>query len=152
GNVEQVKALLAMGDSAEADARSVTGTESPQTRSVAAKARSDLASQAPELASLVSVQRIPVAEVQRRLPEGETLIEYYDAGWAFYASVVNRPGLAARPLDGKDLPAAVQAFRRSVQDPFDATGYAAPARALYDRLLRPLEPELTARITIVPHG
>ena len=54
----------------------------------AAAARSELAKVAPEAASLVSVQVVPVGQVASRLDPEETLIDYFETDDALYAFAV----------------------------------------------------------------
>lgn len=155
GNADQVRALLSMADSAEVTARALDAPEAPaQTRDVVLRAHSALAEQAPELASLVSVTTLSVQEVQSRIPADEALIEYYygDETQPLYAFVLTREAVHVQALKAAGLAADVREFRRAIQDPAAADAWRAPARALYQRLVQPLEPLGKERITIVAHG
>jgi len=152
GNTDQVKALLAMADSAEADARSpASADDGGKTRSLVVRTREQLTQQAPELASLVSVSTLSVQEIQARIPEGETLVEYYYGDRNLYAFVVTRTGLRVQALDGANLSAEVQAFRRALQNPAVPSAFRDPAQRLYARLVQPLA-LAPGRIVVVPHG
>ncbi|HZX32705.1 MAG TPA: CHAT domain-containing protein, partial [Rhodocyclaceae bacterium] len=162
GNVEQVRALLDMADKAEAEARAVQAGDQvvrtrglvDSTRGLVDSTRAQLAEQAPELASLVSVTTLGVAEIQQRLPAGEALVEYYYGSGAdgLYAFVVKQDGITVHTLDGAGLAAEVQAFRQAIADP-ESDAWQAPARQLYGRLIQPVEADIgEARLTIVAHG
>jgi CHAT domain-containing protein len=153
GNAEQVKALLAMADSAEADARALDAAEKTgQTRNLLSDTRRQLGVQAPELASLVSVTTLKAAELQSRIPAGETLLEYYYGGSDLYVFVATRESLRVVTLNGAGLVPEVQSFRRAVQDPVSGR-WREDGQRLYARLLAPIEPHLaTERLAIVAHG
>lgn len=155
GNAEQVRALLNMANSAEVTARALDAPDEPaQTRNLVVRARNALAEQAPELASLVSVTSLSVQEVQARLPASDALIEYYygDESQPLYAFVVTHEAVRLQALDAHGLASEVRALRATVQDPSSGGQWRAPSRALYRRLMQPLEPLGKARITIVAHG
>ncbi|WIM04695.1 MAG: CHAT domain-containing protein [Candidatus Nitricoxidivorans perseverans] len=155
GNAEQVKALLAMADSAEAEARVLDdGGKAQKTRGVADRARSQLAEQAPELASLVSVTALDATETRQRLRPAETLVEYYYGAGRdeLYAFIVNRDGIRVHTLDGAGLGAEVQALRKAIGAP-DTDAWRAPAQRLHERLVKPVEASLgEGRVTVVAHG
>lgn len=131
-----------------ADAEAVT-----RRRNVAAE-RAALLAEAPELASLVSVQAPALADVRARLGPDEALLEYFGQGERLHAVVVDRDGARVATLDGRELGAAVAELREYVQDfASDPEDYAPLLEEMYDRLLRPLEGMLSAhQLTIVPHG
>jgi CHAT domain-containing protein len=154
-NADQVRALLSMADSAENAARALDRTEDgAQRRGVVAQAHRALAEQAPELASLVSVSALGAADVEKRVPEGEALVEYYygDGAGELYAFVVSRSGLRVRTLNAAGLDDAIRAFRFAVQNPASPSAWRPRAKALYDRLIAPIEPLDAERLTIVAHG
>lgn len=155
GNVDQVKALLAMADSADAESRVLDiGDKAVKTRSLLDQTRSQLVEMAPELASLVSVTTLGLPEIQQRLKPGETLVEYYYGTGRdeLFAFVVSSAGVTVRTLDGAGLSAEVQGFRKAINDPH-ADGWRGPAQRLHRRLIQPLEPLLgNGRVTIVAHG
>lgn len=153
GNAEQVKALLAMADSAETNARALDSAEANvQTRGLLTQTHRQLAEQAPELASLVSVTTLKAADIQSRLPAGEALIEYYYGGRDLYAFVATREALRVVTLDGSGLVPEIQSFRRTLQDPV-SNNWREQGQRLYARLVRPIDPLLgTTRLAIVAHG
>ncbi len=114
--------------------------------------RQQLAAEAPELASLVTVGDIDVPGIVSRLGPDEILVEYYGRGDELYAFVVTRERIEAVRLDGAGLADAVSALRRSVQS-LKSRRHVRLTRGMYARLMRPLEASLQGRIlTVVPHG
>ena len=152
----QLRALLARAETAEADARiqdaSIPGGVVSQSRSLAIQARRDLNEQAPELASLVSVAHVALADIQARIPADEALVEYYADDKNLYGFVLTQRTIHAVSLDGVNLAADVQRFRTAVQDP-GSQAYFELSQRLYRRLVTPLESVLTQRkLIIVAHG
>ncbi len=104
----------------------------------------------PMFASLVAVADVPAEQLLRGLREDETLLEYYLRGEDLYVIAADRGGIRATKLDGRGLGQAVQSFRTAIS--LRDADVGRQARALYDRLLRPLGGNLKARLAIVPHG
>jgi CHAT domain-containing protein len=114
--------------------------------------RKSLATAAPELASLVTVNDSDISAIQRRLGHDEILIEYYGHEDKLFSFVVSRKDIHAVELDGKGLTASVGAFRDALRNPRSGAHNRA-TRTLYDRLLRPLQGALRGKLlTVVPHG
>lgn len=155
GNVDQARAILAMADSADSESRGVEVADTAaKTRNLLLKTRTQLAEIAPELASLVSVTTLGLAEIQRGLKPDETLVEYYYGTGhdELYAFVVHPSSIAVRSLNGAGLAAEVQDFRRAI-NVSGSDEWRAPAQRLYTRLVAPIKPLLgKARITVVAHG
>jgi len=111
-----------------------------------------LRSAAPELASLVTVDKVSVADIQSRLAADDALVEYFLSGDALVAFVVTRNAVSSVSLDSADLVNVVARFRRDVQS-VRSRRYVRSGKVLHDRLIEPLAPLLDAkRLTIVPHG
>jgi CHAT domain-containing protein len=133
------------------DGAVAAGIGSTGARERAAAARNELARAAPEAASLVSVQSVPLAAIAARLKRDESLIEYFAAGDDLFAFVLNGTSVKGWKLANGGLESEVRAFRAMIEH--DDPSTAPHARALYDRLIRPLAGELQgASLTIVPHG
>ncbi len=115
------------------------------------KARAELSSISPELASLIAVTSISAREVQSRLEPDEAVLEYYAHGQDLYAAAVSRNKVTVRKLDAGDLEPLVRRFRKELEARGDRVQD--EARALYDRLVRPLQAELAAKnLLVIPHG
>ncbi|RME35478.1 MAG: CHAT domain-containing protein [Gammaproteobacteria bacterium] len=153
-SVEEQNRLLAQLDAAEVKAYAMNSGEAERssTRSIAIKARTTLAQQAPELSSLVTVEAPDVKEIQRLLPKAETLIEYYGSGDDLFAFVVTAEGIRGVKLNGKGLDAEVRAFRQAILD-VKSPAYRQSGQRLYARLIAPVASGIhTKNLTIVPHG
>jgi hypothetical protein len=117
GNEEQVRELLAMTDKSEQQTLvQDVSLKNDNTRSVIIKTKDQLREQASELASLVSVTSISVAEIQKLVPADETLIEYYYADKDLYAFVLTSQGLSAIRLESGNLADEIKAFRKSLEN------------------------------------
>lgn len=125
----------------------------PAKRSLALQAiRHRLEQHAPELASLISVRATPVAEIQKLLPGGEVLLEYYYDDKALYVFALARDSLSAHKLDVSNLETDVGALREAIGEP-GTTVYEPLARRLHARLLAPLgELVRGKKLLIVAHG
>lgn len=146
-NAEEIKKLLAGAEQQEID--SLAQAAASGQRSLVAI--QDLKAQAPELASLISVSSVPLAEIQAGLPEDEALVEYYYDDKALFAFVLTRAGLQGRRLDAADLEADVRALRQAIEN--RGAEYRSVGQRLYRRLLAPLHELIPGRkLLIVPHG
>lgn len=131
-----------------------TGSEPAlsSTRAVAINLKKDLATRAPELASLVMVTKTSVREIQARLSKDETLVEYYACGKEWIAWVVRRGDVRAVRLGIIDVENEVREFRAALANPA-SNAYLGHARSLYRKLYQPLERLVeTEHLIIVPHG
>jgi len=126
--------------------------ETSRRRGVAAMLRADIANEAPELASLVMVNNIPVREIQDRLSSDETILEYYASGDAWYAFVVTRRDIRAKVLRETNLEWKVEAARKALVNP-RSQDYPATLDALSEHVFMPVADMIgTAKLIIVPHG
>ncbi len=154
GNVEQVRALLAMATKAEAEARVQLDEKADvsRNRDVASRAKKQLGEQAPELASLVSVSHLSADEIRARIPADETLIEYYRDGDDLFAFVVTTQDLRAVRLDGKNLEVDILNFRATLMD-VKSPAHLEVSKRIYRRLVAPVEGLLTRpNLLVVAHG
>ena len=104
----------------------------------------------PMFASLIAIYGVDAATIQRNLGADETLLEYFANGPDLYAMVVDRDAVRAVKLDGGGLAGLVSDYRCALAA--RSPEVAAMSRRLYDRLLRPLAPNLRSRLVLVPHG
>lgn len=145
----RVAALLETLDREEVHA---APTATDRTRGIAIAARHRIVETEPALAPLVTVSAPDTARIQALLAPGETLVEYFGGGEALFAFVLRPDGIRGFRLDGAGLDADVRGFRAAVDVPV-GDGYAAIARRLYARLLKPLEAAIgTDTLLVVPHG
>lgn len=150
GNADKVRELLAQADRSEI-AGLAQGLE-PRSRTLAVAPAAALREQAPELATLVTVSTVPLADIQGRLRADETLVEYYyDDKW-IYAFLVTRDSLSAVRTELGALDAEVRAWRAALEEP-TGTAHLAQAQALYRKLVTPIVDKLDRpRLTFVAHG
>jgi CHAT domain-containing protein len=150
---EKIRAFLASAYASELDSRApVPVQESMRSAQARSAAITAVREKAADLASLVSVSSVPIAEIQARLPEDEALIEYYYDDKSLYAFVLTREGMRAAKLDAAGLEAEVRALRRAIETPAGGE-HEQIARQAYARLVRPLESlGLRKKLLVVPHG
>lgn len=155
-NVSQGNILVASLNSAEVDMSSVKAAGDSQQRSanraLLRKRQQDIQQAQPELASLVTVSAPSIADLQKRLPANETLVEYYGDDKQLYAFVMSHNGVGAVKLDGSNIHQLISRFRNQINQPKSVT-YKTTGLQLYNRLLAPVAKQLkTSNLTIVPHG
>lgn len=122
-----------------------------ELRDIKGNAKTQLAQQAPELASLVSVPLIKLAEIQQALPADETLLSYYSDSQNLYAFLIDKAGFKAIRLDREKLEERIEAFRRAIEDRSEK--YWDIAKTLHDQLIGPLLPQLSKqKLLIAGHG
>lgn len=108
---------------------------------------------APETASLVSVQTLKTPAIQAKLRSDEAIVEYFfHNDGNIYAFVVDRNGVKAFTLDGKNINDDVQNYRDAIENQSD--DWKRWSRKLYDRLVTPVAAEVqnNKHLTVVPHG
>lgn len=140
-----------------------TQKENSNVRGIIIKKRQELAEIDRELASLVTVSRMDISELQGLLPPNETLVEYFGSKDTFFAFVVNHRQVRAVKLDVKGLNEDIKTFRKEIIT--KAKGYNGSGidsvlnklqhtgELLYQKLIHPIKDKMTSKnITIVPHG
>lgn len=153
---QQVATLVKELDTVEAEAR-VQSTDIPTEgsglrsgRDLQVKKR--IGAVSVELASLVTVPQMAAGTIQPLLQPNETLLEYYYQGEDLYVFVVNRSTVKATKLNGANLVGEIGQFRAALEDP-QSRRFAELSQKLYDRLIRPVEPNVTtSQLLIVAHG
>ena len=156
GDTDQTNALIAELKAVETEAQvqddTRTADQASRQRAVLVDIKENLRNTDPEIASLISVTPPDVQEIQKLLPPGETLLEYYGAGEKWFAFVVTREGVTGVPLDGTGLDQAVERFREQIMVT-DSNKYQTEGRRLYKRLFQPIAPMIASgNLTVVPHG
>jgi CHAT domain-containing protein len=151
---EKTRQLLEQLDSIDLSAPvsdSPTDPKASGVRTLVAT-RQELRSTAPEFSSLVTVSSVPLEELKSLLGEDEQMVEYYYQGDDLYAFILSRSGLQALKLDGTGLANQVGKLRNAIELAGSSL-WRAPAKALYERLWKPVEGALTAKnIVVVGHG
>ena len=140
--------LVALADAAQGDA-GVTGDPSRVREALAraAAAQEELARRYPDVAALVRVSTRPWHELQGRLRDDEAALVCDPIGDELAVFALTRQGVRAATVDAKGLAADVAEFRRAIRarDP----GVPRLARALYERIVRPVESELAGRSLVI---
>ncbi|MBU4009316.1 MAG: CHAT domain-containing protein, partial [Proteobacteria bacterium] len=157
GQAEQIKITLAKLSKAENDltvvAQSAEDKESQsKTRAVVLKLKKNLQENAPELSALVSVTTPSTAEIQEKIKDDETLLEYYCSGSKWYVFILTDKTIVAQKLPAADLEKNIDALRKNItaQDLPDFKQY---SQTLYRQLFSLVAPVIkTKKLIIVPHG
>lgn len=124
-----------------------------QNRTRWVSARNQLRKKNPELASLVTVSPVSVADVQSRLKPNEVLVEYYISDGNLLAFMADGKKVQAFRLEGRGLEADVKALRKEMMQPDDEGPVRDLAQSLYKRLVAPMQPHVAGKnLLIVPHG
>ena len=122
------------------------------TRNLAVQLRTQLQTQAPELASLVTVTNTPIGEIQPLIRPDEALLEYYYTDRELVVFVMTADSIKAVMLNRVSLENSVREFRASLANPVSGS-YETESRQLYERLFKPVAGLLHVRkLVIVPHG
>jgi len=153
GNEKEIKTILAMNDSAEAeDVIPEASIDKNKMRSIQIKRREDLRTKEPELASLVTMTYQSISELQSLVPVEEALIEYYYRNKDMYAFILSDDKLHTVKIDSEGLTEDIQAFRKSIDTPNSAQ-FMDMSNKLYKRIFQPIESALKKRnLIIVSHG
>lgn len=153
---EGARALLAQYDLQDKRARvqdpldAAAGTPASTSRNLLIRQARQLQASAPQLASLVSVEAAPIAELKQQLGNHEQLIEFYTHGDTLYVFVLGQNGLYAQRGSAKGLEAEVRNLRANLRRPEKAIE---AGRSLYTRLIAPVAAHIQPkRLLIVPHG
>ena len=148
---DKLRALFASAQTSEASVGFPQSASAVRGIKVIAESRASLGQIAPEAASLVAVQKLPLEAITGRIAADETLIDYYASGDDLYAFVVSTGRVKGFRLSAAGLNEEVRAFREAIARRDPSTP--ARAQALHRRLLEPLLPELHGeKLTISPNG
>jgi len=152
----QIRTKLAELTRAEQDLSVVVKPEEREgqskTRSVMIALKKDLQEIAPELAALVSVTTPSTAEIQSRIKDDETLLEYYFTGREWYVFILTGKTIAVQKLPAADPEKNIDAMRKNImaQNLPEFTRY---SRELYNQIFALAAPAIkTSKLIIVPHG
>jgi CHAT domain-containing protein len=148
---DKVRELFARAATVDTGVGYAATDETARGIKLIADSRDALATAAPEAASLISVQKVDIPDISARISADESLVEYYSQGNELYAFVLHDGAIKGYPLSARGLATEVRAFREAIarRDP-QAMDL---GKGLYDRLVRPLLPDLKGtRLVIAPHG
>ncbi len=104
-----------------------------------------------ELNSLTQVKPTRLSEIQSKLHERESLLEFYGANNTYFAFVLSKHVIDAVKLDAPDLESTIAQFRSSIEK--STSDYRSHARTVYNQLITLVSSLLPGEtLTIVPHG
>lgn len=152
---ETIRRILTEFDELDRDAMAGKNTAPASAATATRKlhqARKEIYDLSPELASLVTVGIVPVAELQRILGDGDILVEYYYQAGELHAFVLDKASLRAVRLEANGLEEDIRSFRQAI-DLIDTPSWRTPSRRLHARLWAPLAiASHVENITVVAHG
>ena len=156
GQTEQIKTTLAQLDKIEDDLSIVAQVEDKEnqnkSRAVVLALKKDLQEKAPELAALVSVTTPTTAEIQSKIKDDETLLEYYYAGKEWYVFILAGKTIVAKKLPVGDLEKNIDALRKNIatRNLLEFNQY---SQMIYHQIFTLAAPAIkTIKLIIVPHG
>ncbi len=153
GDEKQIRELLAVKDQGEQEALVHSElVNKGNTRSVVIKTTDQLRQRTPELASLISVTSLSVAEIQKLIPADEALVEYYYTDQYLFTFILTSQGLSAVRLDSGHIADDIKNFRAAIENT-SSSDHEILAKQMFNQLFKPIENKLpTSRLIIVPHG
>ena len=156
GQTEQIKTTLVELKKAENDLTVVAQIQDQsgqiKTRSIVLALKKDLQEKAPELATLVSVTTPATAEIQSKIKDDETLLEYYCAGKDWYVFILTGKTIAAQKLPSADMEKNIDALRKTIATR-NMPEFNQSSRTLYRQIFALAAPSIkTKKLIIVPHG
>ena len=153
GDSEKVIELLNLIKKEEQEAVSQDlSPSSSQNRTRSMKTKEQIRGQSPELASLISVTSIPLAELQRLIGADETLIEYYYDDKDIYIFFLSNGKLRSVRVMKGAIADDIRLLRSLIENPRSGDTIALCQR-LYKQIVAPIESGLKGQsLIIVPHG
>ncbi len=156
GQTEQIKTTLVQLDKLENNLAVVAQAEDKEnqnkSRAIVLALKKDLQDKAPELAALVSVTTPATAEIQSRIKDDETLLEYYCAGKDWYVFIVTGTSITVQKLPVADLEKNIDALRKNITTR-NLPEFKRYSRTLYRQIFTLAAPTIkTTKLVIVPHG
>ncbi|MBU3671032.1 MAG: CHAT domain-containing protein [Sinobacteraceae bacterium] len=126
---------------------------SAQREAEAARLTAELRRNDPELASLVTVTAVPIADIQSRLLADEVVLQYYLSGEQLFIGAVTKDAVSMQRVVAGDLAAKVRRLRVTIQEDEDENRTREYAKELHDILLGPVRPLAAGKsLLVVPHG
>lgn len=146
GELQQARDEAALQHTAAGDADAPAGA-----RARSADKQATLRLRDPALASLVTVEALPIAEIRGYLQPDEVLVEYHLHGQELVIVAVTKDRVVARRASAAGLEAAVRRYRTLVGERHADT--LAASQQLYQRLIAPVAEAIAGRdLVLVPHG
>ncbi|MBI5967917.1 MAG: CHAT domain-containing protein [Deltaproteobacteria bacterium] len=156
GQTEQIKTTLVQLDKLEDNLAVVAQVEDKEnqnkSRAVVLALKKDLQEKAPELAALVSVTTLATAEIQSKIKDDETLLEYYCAGKEWYVFILTGKTIVGQKLPVADLEKNIDALRKNITTR-NLPEFNQYSWTLYRQIFTLVAPSIkTIKLIIVPHG
>jgi CHAT domain-containing protein len=106
----------------------------------------------PQLVSLIVGENITVKDIQKKLSNDETLIEYYGNNECFTAFIITKEKIVSKTISPNGLDKTVKDFRQQVLN-YNSNEYHKLSQKLYKILIKPLKEDITTHnLIFVPHG
>ncbi|MFH2045874.1 MAG: CHAT domain-containing protein [Pseudomonadota bacterium] len=153
----QIESTLARLNKSENDLNVVAQSDKDKeiqtkTRSVVLKLKKELQDNAPELAALVSVTTPSTTEIQSKIKNDETLLEYYCAGEKWYVFILTDKMISVHKLPVTDLNKNIEALRKNITTQ-NLPAFNRYSQMLYRQIFAVAAPAIkTEKLIIVPHG
>lgn len=153
---ERIVATLTELSRAENDLAVVASIEDQRshdkTRSIVLALKKDLQESSPELASLVSVTSPATHDIQGKIQDNETLLEFYSTSKNWYVFVVTSRTIKVQKLPAAELEKRIDSLRKHIAER-SRKGFDNDSRVLYSQLFASVVPSIrTTKLIIVPHG
>lgn len=124
--------------------------EKQGTRSI--QIREKLKQQDPEFSSLVTVDKVSVESIQKKLGSETVLVEYHYVDPDLYIFTVTDKEIKGVVEKAPDLADKIMTFRKALQD-VKSNEHLGMSSELYQKLLSPVSADIAQkRIVFVPHG
>lgn len=153
---EQIKTTLAKLNKVEDNLSVVAQVEDKEnqnkSRAIVLALKKDLQEKAPELAALVSVTTPTTAEIQSKIKDDETLLEYYYTGKEWYVFILTGKTIVAKKMPTGDLGKNIDALRKNIttRNLLEFNRY---SQMIYHQIFTLAASEIkTIKLIIVPHG
>ena len=141
------------GDAAARDRRQQLEAALHEARQAYQSVLVDIQSANPQLTSFVSVDPMPLTEIQRLLPDSTALLEFFVSPDAVFMWMVTPTGVSVRvrEISGDRLSTLIRTMREAIESNLSSD---TESRELYQALIQPVENDLTRarHVVIVPHG
>jgi CHAT domain-containing protein len=156
GQTGQIKTTLVQLEKVEDNLAVVAQVEDKEnqnkSRAVVLALKKDLQEKAPELAALVTVTTPATAEIQSKINDDETLLEYYYTGKEWYVFILTGKTIVAQKLPVADLEKDIEALRKNITT-LNLPEFKQYSQALYRKIFILAASAIkTKKLIIVPHG
>ncbi|KZY41958.1 CHAT domain-containing protein [Oleiphilus sp. HI0086] len=125
--------------------------KSEDERSMILSLRSELKAEAPELLSLISVPSINIADMQSTVPDNTSMLFFSQSVKGLNVFALNKDSVYGHMVELANIDTLVEEYLEKIRTRSD--DYLSNSRALYDALIKPVEPHLNGTsLLITPYG